>query len=401
MWVTRTITGIVLATLFSDFGHEMATAVLPLYLGSVGLGTAALGTMEGAADLAKSLSKLAGGVIGHRIERKHRWVTLGYVVTMLGVGAIALVRSFVAVVSFRTVAWIGRGFRSPMRDFMLSDEVDHTQYGRAYGFERTADMVGAVLGPGIAALLVWLDFDFQTVILISVIPAGLAVLSFGVLGRDRTDVPAPAPTPTPTSEDAEIEPSGRRLPRTFWLFSVGVLLFGLGDFSRTFLIVLVAAAIGYDPAAGGQVLTVAVLLYAAHNLVSAFAAYPAGRLGDRFQKSRVLVFGYALGAITNGMLAIASGSLTWVIVAIALSGIYIAIEETLEKAVVAQVLPREQRTLGLGILASVNAIGDLGSSVFVGAMLATGHHELAFAIPAGVGVLGAIWMAVMSRRTTV
>ena len=91
-------------------------------------------------------------------------------------------------------------------------------------------------------------------------------------------------------------------------------------------------------------------------------------------------------------LAFAGDELAWVVVAIALSGIYIAIEETLEKAVVASVLPREQRSLGLGILASANALGDLGSSVFVGVMLASGHTQLAFAIPACVGALGVVWM---------
>ncbi|MGH7337568.1 MAG: MFS transporter, partial [Myxococcota bacterium] len=179
----------------------------------------------------------------------------------------------------------------------------------------------------------------------------------------------------------------------------GVLLFGLGDFSRTFLIFLAAAALGAgDP---GTVLSTAVLLYAGHNLVSALAAYPAGRLGDARSKSRVLVGGYALGVVTNSILAITTGSLGWLVVAIALSGVYIAVQETLEKAVVAEVLPRAQRSLGLGMLASANALGDLGSSVFVGVMLAAGEPRLAFAVPAAIGAAGVIWMTVLVRRGVV
>jgi MFS family permease len=102
--------------------------------------------------------------------------------------------------------------------------------------------------------------------------------------------------------------------------------------------------------------------------------------------------------VTNSMLAFVGGSLAWLVVAIALSGVYIAIEETLEKAVVAELLPRDQRSLGLGVLASANALGDLGSSVFVGAMLATGHTTAAFAVPAAVGALGVVWMFVLSKR---
>lgn len=148
-------------------------------------------------------------------------------------------------------------------------------------------------------------------------------------------------------------------------------------------------------------LTTAVLLYAGHNFVSALAAYPAGRFGDARSKSKVLVVGYALGVTTNVLLAVAGASLPILLVAITLSGIYIAIEETLEKAVVAELLPRDRRSLGLGVLASANALGDLGSSVFVGTMLATDHATLAFAAPAALGALGVAWMARLSRRGVV
>lgn len=387
-WVTPSVIGIVVATFFSDVGHEMVTAVLPLYLGSIGLGAAALGAMEGAADLAFSLSKLAGGAVGHRAKRKRPWATAGYLATTIGTGAIALVQGLAAVMTFRTFAWFGRGFRSPLRDFLLADEVGATHFGRAYGFERTADMVGAFVGPLVAAALVWSGMSFKEVILWSIIPSAISVISIAALTRDRDDVPAPA----------VVSPTERRgLPRPYWWFVGGVLLFGLGDFSRTFLIFLAAGVLGEHGGATG-VLSTAVLLYAGHNLISALAAYPAGKIGDARSKSKVLIFGYGLGVVTNVTLAIAGASLGWLVFAIALSGIYIAIEETLEKAVVAELLPRDQRSLGLGVLASANSLGDLGSSVFVGVMLAYGHPTLAFAIPAGLGALGVIWMSILVRR---
>lgn len=390
-WVTRTVVGIVLATFFSDVGHEMVTAVLPLYLASVGLGPAALGVMEGAADLAFSLSKLAGGAAGQRIRHKRPWMAGGYLLTTLGTGLIALTRGVAGVIALRTIAWFGRGFRSPLRDFMLADEVGATHFGRAYGFERSADMVGAVVGPLAAALLVWSGASFGSVILWSIVPSGISVAAVLFLTRDRT--PAPAPTPAPSTSGAAPRAP---FPRAYWLFVGGVLLFGLGDFSRTFLIVLAARALGEgEPAA---ILTTAVLLYAGHNFISALAAYPAGHLGDAGSKPKILVAGYAIGVVTNVTLALAGASLPWLVVAIALSGIYIAIEETLEKAVVAQLLSREQRSLGLGVLASANALGDLGSSVTVGLLLAAGEPMLAFLIPAAVGALGVAWMIGLVAR---
>lgn len=101
-WVTRSVVGILIATFFSDVGHEMVTAVLPLYLSSIGMGAAALGAMEGAADLAFSLSKLAGGAVGHRVEKKRPWATAGYSATTVGTGLIALVTTFPAVLALRT-----------------------------------------------------------------------------------------------------------------------------------------------------------------------------------------------------------------------------------------------------------------------------------------------------------
>jgi len=390
-WVTTTVVGIVLATFFSDVGHEMVTAVLPLYLGSIGLGTAALGVMEGAADLAFSLSKLAGGAVGHRVQRKRPWAAAGYLLTTLGTGLIALVQSVAAVISLRTVAWFGRGFRSPLRDFMLADEVGPRHFGRAYGFERSADMIGAVVGPLTAALLVWSGASFGSVILWSIIPSAISVAAVLFLTRDRI-VTAPPP-------ESATRPAPQPFPRAFWWFVGGVLLFGLGDFSRTFLIVLAARALGEGDATG--VLSTAVLMYAGHNFVSALAAYPAGKLGDATSKTHVLLAGYALGVVTNVLLAFSDNSLSLLVVAIVLSGIYIAIEETLEKAVVAQLLPREQRSLGLGVLASANALGDLGSSLAVGLLLASGHDTLAFLVPALVGGLGVAWMSVLVARRIV
>jgi len=176
-----------------------------------------------------------------------------------------------------------------------------------------------------------------------------------------------------------------------------VFLFGLGDFSRTFLIFLAARGFG-ERAHVAAGLSVAVLLYAAHNAVSALVAYPVGRLGDRSGKLRILVAGYALGVVTNAMLALGGASPSWLIVAILLSGVYIAVEETLEKAVVAETLPRELRSLGFGILAAANALGDLGSSLWVGFQLDRGHATLAFALPAIVGCAGTAWMAALIAR---
>jgi len=389
-WVNRTVVGIVLATFFSDAGHEMCTAILPLYLTAIGHGPAALAVIEGVADFLVSLSKLGGGVYGHYVRDKRVVASVGYLITALATGSLGLVTSVKGLVTLRGVAWLGRGYRGPLRDALLSDAVEKTHYGRAFGLERAGDMLGAVSGPLTAAFLVWLGLKFRSILLIAFLPGLLAAASFFFMTRERVHPPAETEPSKPKAK--------ARFPSSFYLFLPGVLAFGLGDFSRSFLIWLAAQALGENgkPSAGS--LSFAVLLYALHNAISALAAYPIGALGDRFSKRNLLIAGYALGVGTNLLLAISSGFLPGLVTAILLSGVYIAFEETLEKAVVAEMLPTQGRSLGFGILAFTNAAGDLLSSLYVGILLAHDSPGLAFGLAAATGLAGVLWLMLLSIR---
>lgn len=389
-WITPSVIGIVLATFFSDFSHEMCTAVLPLYLATIGLGPSALGLIEGLADFLMSLSKLAGGIVGHHVSRKRPWASLGYLVTAMATWSLALVSGLAALLTLRSIAWIGRGFRGPLRDDLLAGAVPPTHYGRAYGLERAGDMLGAVAGPLAATFLVWAGVEFRTIILWTIIPGLLAAAAMFVLTRERRpDAVAPA---------GVVHARRRPFPPVFWLFLAGVFLFGLGDFSRTFLVWLAAQETreGLDRAAG--MASMAALLYAAHNLISAAAAYPIGHLADRRSKFLTLLWGYGLGVVTNLLLALFSGSLIWLVGVVVLSGVYIAMEETLEKAVAAEMLPRELHSLGFGLLACANAIGDMVSSLYVGFLLEMRQPGWAFGLAAAAGTVGVFWLVVVSKR---
>jgi MFS family permease len=393
-WVNRTIAGIVLATFFSDCSHELSTAVLPLYLATLGHGPAALAVIEGVADFLVSLSKLAGGVLGHVVRRKQPFVAAGYLITAAASGYLGLVTSVTALVSLRSAAWIARGYRGPLRDALLSDAVEPTHYGRAFGLERTGDMLGAVVGPLAATLFMWAGFEFRSVLLLAFVPGLLAAAAILFLVREKVpDIPVEASVST-----TESKKRGGRFPRVFFLFLGGVFCFGLGDFSRAFLIWLAAQALGEQGPRSPGTISIAVLLYAAHNAISGLVAYPVGSVADRIPKRRVLLTGYALGVATNLLLALYSGWLPGLVVAILLSGIYIAVEQTLEKAVIAELLPSRKRSLGFGILACTNAVGDLVSSLSVGWFLSQGQPGMAFFLAAAAGFVGVAWLANLSSR---
>jgi MFS family permease len=181
------------------------------------------------------------------------------------------------------------------------------------------------------------------------------------------------------------------------MFLIGVFLFGLGDFSRTFLVWLVAQVLGEPTTQAMGTLSWAALLYMMHNLISAGVAYPIGHLGDRRSKLSVLLLGYVVGVCTNLGLAAGSGSKVVLVMVMVLSGFYIAVEETLEKAVAAELLPRELRSLGFGILACANAVGDMLSSVYVGFCLEKGLALWAFGGAAICGLLGVAWLFAFTR----
>jgi MFS family permease len=202
----------------------------------------------------------------------------------------------------------------------------------------------------------------------------------------------------PAGEGSPGDAARQAFPKAFWVFLTGVFLFGLGDFSRTFLIWLTAKAAGEDRGTAAGTLSIAVTLYTVHNLVSAVTAYPVGHLGDRRPKMPVLAVGFGLGVATNLLLAFFGGSLPWLVAAIILSGVSIAIVDTLQKAVAAEVLPRERRSLGFGILACGNAVGDMASSLYVGYLLQAGLAAAAFGVAAAFGAAGFLWVLRFSSK---
>jgi MFS family permease len=387
-WLNRTVAGFGLTSLLSDVGHEMATSILPMHLAGIGLGSAALGAIEGIADAASGIAKLLGGMAGQRLRRKKSATSAGYAVTAIGTSAMGLVTTVPALVALRSAAWFGRGFRGPLRDFLVADSVEPRFLGRAFGVERAGDMIGAVVGPLAALALLAAGFAFRSVLLVAVVPGLLAAVTVALLVRER-----PQRTEAPARHS--IRPP---LPAGTWPLLAAIFVFGLGDFARSFLILAVARAAPRGAFSGPiAAIGLPVVLYAVHNGVSALATFPAGHAADRRGHRPVLAVGYALGVAVNVALALGSRSLTAVTAAFILSGAAIAVEETVEKSCVAEMLPREVRSYGLGVLASANAAADMASSVFVGVMWDRVGAGVAFGTAAAFSAAGLLTLLALGR----
>jgi MFS family permease len=357
-WRTPGVMGIGLASLFSDWGHEAATSILPAFLASLGAPAFALGVIEGVSDGLSSFAKLAGGWIADRPKWRKPTGMLGYAATGLSTFAYAFAQSWPAVLVTRALGWMGRGSRGPSRDTLLSDAVAPEQQGRAFGFERAMDTIGAVLGPLCATLLIGL-LGARGVLKLTIIPGLAAAVAFTFL--------VPAAKGVQGHRAPSFASSFGQMPKPYWHFLAGVFAHGIGDFAPTLLILRAGQILG--PRFGtARAATIAVALYTFYNIVNAAASYPAGALGDRIGKRNLLALGYLTGAIAYAGFIFEPPTIPILVVLFGLGGIHGAMQASLEKSMAAELLPPKVRGSGFGVLATVNGIGDLVSSIAVGVL---------------------------------
>ena len=385
-WLTRNVFAIGMLSLFSDAGHELTTAVLPLFLDTFGGGAVALGVIEGFSDAGSSLLKFWMAFYSDRVGRRKPIMVVGYVVTAM-MGFLGFVTAWWQIVVIRMAAWMGRGARGPVRDALLSESVPPEAHGRAFGFEGAMDTLGAIIGPTIALSLVGV-IALKHIFLIAFIPGAVTVVIVLFVLQDIPRTPQPA---------LEIMASLRDLPRSFWRYAAAVGVFGFGNFAHTLLVLHAVTVLTprFGVATAGRI---GIGLYIFHNVIYAAASYPIGALGDRMNKKLLLATGYALfGLMCLGF--ILAGSRVVALAALfAIAGLYIAIVDSMERALAADVLPLTRRGTGYGALATVNSFGDLTSSIVVGFLWSHGSATAGFAYAVVLTLTGAI--ALLTAPTT-
>lgn len=405
-WINRTVVGAGLTSFLADVGYEMATAILPGFLLILGLpadfAARVLGLIEGTADLLASSVKLIIGWYSDRIGHRKVFVVGGYALTGSAFALCTAAAGWPLILVAKSLAWIGKGLRGPLRNAILADAVEPEDHGKAFGFHRAGDTLGAILGPlAGAALIAWLparwfaapDEPYRVAFLVTLIPGLGAALTFALLIREKRFTPKPG---------LRLGASIWMLPPAFRRFLAPVFLFGCGDFSHALLVLagglLLAPVYGLQDASAA-----AVALYAGKNAAGALAAFPAGWLGDRIGHRRVLVAGYLLGAATMLgfalLFATETRSIGLLAVLFVCGGVYVAVQDALEPAITAELVPdRTLRGTAMGVLAATNGLGDFVASVGIGALFILGPAA-GFAAATGIMLAGTAGMIRYGRRT--
>ncbi|HEY4978221.1 MAG TPA: MFS transporter [Candidatus Acidoferrum sp.] len=381
-WLNRTVLGVGLTSLFSDWSHEIATAILPAFLATIGAGPAWLGAIEGIADGLSSFTKLGAGHYTDRWKKRKPIALFGYAFTALATASFAFATHAYYVLFGRAAAWLGRGVRSPAKKALLAADVAPGAYGRAFGLERLMDTVGAIAGPLTALWLLQVTHNsYRTVFLWTLLPGMIGVACFWLLVRER---------PMAARKQQSFFTGLRNLPATYRRFLFAVGIFGAGDYSHALLILFAARML--TPAHGaGRAASMAVGLYTLHNVFSAGSSYLSGWISDHVpHRKLILASGYTLAGVTAILLMFAPTSFWSLVLIFILAGLYVGTEAALEDSLAAELIPKEQHGMAFGTLAAVNAGGDFLSSLLVGFLWSAVSLKAAFALPAALSFIGAI-----------
>jgi MFS family permease len=371
--LTRNVVVLGLVSLLADVSTEMLYPLLPLFLTSV-LGTPLplVGLIEGFAEAVASLFKLLSGRWSDRTGKRRRFILTGYGLAALGKGLLALAGAWPLALLARSVDRLGKGLRGSPRDALLADSVEPRYLGKALGWHRGMDSLGAVIGPLLALLLLRAaSGQIRTVLWYAVIP-GLIGTALVLTVRDPRKQPSFHATQT---AGEGLQPQLRRFLGTWAIFAF--------TNSSDVFILLRAKELGLS-------ITLVVLLYALYNLTYSLGSPILGGLADRYSPMQILRGGLIVFAFTYAGFALA-GSLTVLAVLFGIYGIYMAATDGVGKALVIQLAGGESKATAVGYLGLLSGLGALFASTLAGILWEKAGPAWVFAI-ASVGAVVTVAM---------
>jgi len=362
-----------IVSFLTDISSEMVYPLLPIFLTvNLGASPAILGIIEGIAESLASLLKVFSGYWGDKTKKKKELAIVGYGSSFFGKFILILAGSWSGVLLSRVVDRLGKGVRTAPRDSLIADSAEEKSYGQAFGLHRAMDTFGAVIGVAIAyVLLMGNTSNFKRIFIFSMIPAFLGVVALFFIRQPR-----------------KVKESGKKfsfswaqLDGRLKAFLILTFIFNLGNSSNQFLL-LRANKLGASA-------PVVVLLYLVYNISYGILSYPACTFSDRIGRKKVLVVGYFVYALVYLGFARVSGLPSmWMLFII--YGIYIALTEGVEKALLADMAPSHLRGTVIGLHAALVGVALLPASFLAGFLWEFLGASAPFYFGSVMGLLAAI-----------
>lgn len=387
--ITPTIWLLSLVSLLTDMASEMLYPVMPLFLSHIGYSAIFIGILEGVAEGVAGLSKSYFGKMSDNTGKRLPFVQLGYAFSALSKPMLAIFIYPWWIFLSRTIDRLGKGIRTGARDAMLSDECNTETKGRVFGFHRSMDTMGAVIGPALA--LIYLYFypaNYKTLFLIAFLPGLLAIVSTLFI-KEKSKTPL-------------VTASGQRLSTSFFAFSsywktsqpqykrlvTGLLLFALFNSSDVFLLLRMKAS--------GMTDTTVIGIYIFYNLVYAILAYPIGILADKLGLKKIFIAGLFIFCLVYLGFAFNNNLLVFLFLFF-LYGVYAAATEGIAKAWISNVVDKKETASAIGTYAGFQSICALIASSLCGLLWFNFGSMVTFLITAAITIFVIFYLTLFSK----
>lgn len=368
-----------LVSFLNDMSSEMIAPIVPTYLTDVlGIGKAVSGSIMGLIESLSSLFKVLFGYISDVFRKRKVFVALGYLLSTISKGALAFTRSWWDFLTLRVLDRVGKGIRTAPRDALIAESSEKGKSGRSFGFHRMMDTLGAVAGPlvaiGLLALLknYPIRVAYQYVFLLSAIPGVVGILLVVFLVKDKGE-----------EVKKKIKGISALKSRNLRMFLGIVALGALGRYSYAFTL-WKAKELGYSIVPG-------LGFYAIFNAIYAFSAYPIGYYSDKVSKKSIITLGFGVAALASLLFAY-SKSLPMLLAAFIFYGIYIAIEDTIPRAYMADLAKDFEKGTVIGAYHTVFGIFVFPASIIVGYLWQEYSLRIGFLYAAIINLLAMILM---------
>jgi MFS family permease len=365
-----------------DMASEMLYPIMPIYLKSIGFSIVLIGILEGFAEAIAGISKGYFGKKSDSIGKRLPFVQIGYSLSAISKPMMALFVFPIWIFFARTIDRIGKGVRTGARDAILSDEATLKTKGKIFGFHRSMDSLGAVLGPSLALIYLYYNpTDYKTLFLIAFIPGVLSVIASLIIKEKQKEV---SNDKAKTSFFSFLN-YWKESPMLYRKLVIGLLLFTLFNSSDVFLLLKLKQSGISD------IMVIGVYIF--YNLVYALFAYPLGIIADKIGMKKMFLIGLIIFAIVYFGMAI-NTNLYLYFVLFFLYGLYASATEGISKAWISNISDNKDTATAIGTFTAFQSLCTMLASSIAGLLWFNFNANTTFIIT-GIGTIGIIFYFLM------